>query len=234
MDKRKVFLGLVFGMGALLAAARYSTAATEPFAVDEHTVLLLHLDEKQGDPVDSGPNKAMVSNQGAGWITPGRFGWALNFNGRDNYLRIMTDKISALSEITIEAWVCVEEKETKNTIFYIGGSSSLYGPTLWLFADKGYISLLLSPPEENIVVWSGKADLSGGWHYVKAVWGKEHNNGVGQIYVDGVKVSGDGKPWKEDLADTATMFIGSYQPGWGDYYFQGKIDEVRISNRARE
>jgi hypothetical protein len=80
-----------------------SAALTE----DEHTVLMMHLDEGEGTDVEdfSGQKNHGTIKGGAEWVQ-GKFETALEFDGVDDRVVILrTPSLEITDQITMEAWV---------------------------------------------------------------------------------------------------------------------------------
>jgi len=83
------------------------TWATPVLKVDTNTVALWHFDEAQGDTaydVSGKANHGIVN--GASWTSGGKFGYGLEFDGVDDYVRVLSDSTLDLwDQITVEAWL---------------------------------------------------------------------------------------------------------------------------------
>lgn len=95
------------------------------------------------------------------------------------------------------------------------------------FGSSATIELQDSITHDNLVLDSGQLIDVGKWHYIAGV---RHDSTI-SLFIDGVLDTSDvysSNPlWVNDLPLT----IGSY-PYSNPWYFRGKIDEVRIYNRA--
>ena len=142
----------------------------------------------------------------------GKIGNALQFDGSDDYVSVPS--ISIADNITVSAWVYsanfnstmfVVQKEPVNTQWELFFEGNLKWRT-----SGGEITC--TPPSNN------------NWHFVAAT----QSGTTATLYIDGIQ--------------TATGTIGAFGNGTGSidigrhesgYYFNGKIDDVRIYNYAR-
>jgi hypothetical protein len=191
--------------------------------VDANTVALWHLDETGGSGAyikDSTANANNLTLSGTA-VANGTSGKSRSFNGTSNYLYTGA-QIYSTTGGTFEAWINKQGAGTAGNIITgsYGGSGNQRGPTLysnsstlkWEFGS-------LAGQDTGATITQGK------WHHVAMTWNSSFNVFV---YLDGVRVD-DGQ--SVDPVDFSnTFYLGSYQ---GSQFFQGLIDEVRVSNIAR-
>jgi hypothetical protein len=147
-------------------------------------------------------------------VTGGQSGQALNFNGSTNY--VTAPNVSTPTAITVSAWVYstnfggnmfVVQKAVVNQqwqLFFEGGSRLYWGTNHDIFCDK---------PSDSA------------WHHIVAT----QSGTAGKIYIDGVEcTSGTVTAIGQG---SGLIWIGAHDVGPG-YLFNGKIDEVRVYNRA--
>lgn len=158
-------------------------------------------------------NMALASTT-SGWA-PGKQGNALGFDGSNDYVETPTQSISG--SITVSAWV--HSSNFNHNGFVIGKNPV---NTQWeLFFETPSTLKWRGGANENTTVCS--IPTNNQWHHVV---GKQTGT-TGTLYIDGV------------VCDTGTLTaigngggtidIGRFSSG---YYFNGKIDEVRLYNRA--
>ena len=165
------------------------------------------------------------SISGATWSALGRYGGALSFNGVSSRIDIAdADSLDLKSAFTLEAWVY---------------------PT----ATSGWRTVILKeqPDDFTYALYArGDADIPSGWasmggtqHSVQGTSGlplyawthlvTTFDGSMLRLYVNGVLVREFG------VSGAATASSGKLRIGgnavWGEY-FKGRIDEVRIYNRA--
>jgi len=163
---------------------------------------------------------------GATWVSKGRRGAALLFDGVDDY----TDHGNLPSlgqEFTVELWA------------YRLGSTGSYGTLLGIDADswsttggfmifdrndgriQGRVRNHADDSETAVLLETAVPD--GVWRHYVVTWNRPLLIG----YRNGVQV--DSKTWDHDVGwDTYRLMVGK----WFSHLFYGLIDEVRIYNRA--
>ncbi len=163
---------------------------------------------------------------------PGKEGYALEFDGSGDYVDISNDDILKLSEGgTIGAWFKMDSwggDSWSNTIVGKGGGGWANHHYI-LFKQSGTTNMLFSVSDgTNYLGTSGPKTpslLLDTWYYITAVW----NNTQKCIYLNGSLmqcVSSTIMP----IDSAASVSIG--RTGTSTYYFNGKIDDVRIYSRA--
>jgi len=150
---------------------------------------------------------------------PGGPGYALNFDGINDYLTAAPPSIpTGNSPYTIEAWIKPD-------------SMNAGGIVAWGNYANNQVNALVVAPSGLVNYWWGNdltaptTNLIGGWHHVAATY----NGSVRRIYLDGILAGSDTPPSPPNFA--ATDFrIGLANVG---QYFDGQIDEVRVWKVAR-
>ncbi len=158
-------------------------------------------------------------------------GKALQFDGVDDYVDCGSrDDLDNINEITIEAWI---KMNSRNALSRILDKADIdlhfaYGYRL-LFTDNGkYIKFQVGTGVEGEaeIVRSTSIIPLGIWTHITAI----ATNTKIEIYVNGIKEHGEDIV-NSELANTNSLFVGKYQGN--NKFFNGLIDEVRISNIAR-
>lgn len=195
-------------------------------------------DEGSGNvTIDSSGNGNSGTIYGATWVT-GKIGYALNFDGTDDYVSIPSFILPSVTSLTVAAWINSSLNQI-GYIFYSGGGDSLLHngerthdgsvsgryPNLASFSvklqDASWWDVYSTPLTPNT------------WHYLVGVWTK----GVSlKIYVDGVLAGENDTIPNEYLYNPGSGYIttvgGYYIPEPVSTYFNGSIDGIRIYNRA--
>ncbi|MBU0478572.1 beta-galactosidase [bacterium] len=216
----------------------------KPFEIDKNTVLLLHMDEGGGNTVhDPSANSFNGTTEGTtqpSWIE-GKFGNGLEFNGTSSFVRIDDSAAESALDLqepfTIEAWIKARGVAERNMIVdkydYISTTPGIYSPA----GTRGYtLSLYNGVIRFNIMSGldtcggvTGGPDLRDNrWHHVAGVWtGKQL-----KIYLDGALLKS--LNWDHAPAQANwDLAIGARTRFGGSCFFDGMIDEVRISNTVR-
>jgi glucose/arabinose dehydrogenase len=159
--------------------------------------------------------------------TSGRLGGAYQFDGLSAYLDMGAGPSLALaSSASLEAWVRVADPAQasygrvickKTTWDGTSGYDLEYNPALNYFSSLGSGADYLR---------AEAVDLDASWHYLAS----SASGSSGRLYVDGQDRTTDGV-LTPLVAGAQPLHIGR-RSGGGDY-FQGTIDEVRVSSVAR-
>lgn len=203
-------------------------SVVKPFSNDQHTVLLMHFDERQGLPRDSSTFGNNAIKNTAEWIRNGKFGSCLYFNGKNSYVEIPNSASLNIKdgEITIEAWVKPEPGKGEYPAIvskYGAGGGYLLTPVgslnyktfFFLRRDsQRYMSLAADQPLPL-----------GEWSHIAAVRDKD---GRMKMFINGIEQSIRKDFVSAFASDGIPLRIGKY-----GNCFTGAIDEVRISNIAR-
>ena len=220
---RKKSAGLVFaGILVLLIfhpGVAYSIQK-EPYTPDDNTLLLLHLDEGIGEPQDTSKFNTKVVNEEVSWTTEGKFGSALQFS--DEGLTIAdVEHLNLTDNFTIEAWVKPTAWAKWRDCIFIQEKYLVDG-FRYGFDANGHLIFWTTQSGGDIAVTSDICIDLDTFIHAAVVYSK----GTAKLYLNGVLVgSGSGTY----IPSSAPLRIGQ-----GADYFQGVIDEVRISNKARE
>ena len=183
-------------------------------------VLLLHMNEESGTIVDySGEGNNGTTYGGVTYGAEGKFNTALEFDGVDDYVEVPdSDSLDITDEITIETWI-----KLKNTgKNYIVDKFHEWG--LKVTDYKQTVTFFIADQSPVDFVTTETISLNTWTHIVASYDGTNR-----RIYFNGVEVKSD-TPSGSIGTSTGSLFIGNY--GGGGFSFDGKIDEVRIYNRA--
>ena len=184
-------------------------------------------------------------------LSGGPFGYALQFDGVDDYVQVPDSSSLRIpsTEITVEAWM-----------YFSSNSSGLQLPIRkWLNVDGSWMSYVLGKTVENKIYgavgnqgleqfpsWTTAQNVTDlgiedTWAHVAFTWKKESiTSADGKIFINNVAVETTFAPQGYSAA-----FIIEYSAypfylaknvdsqSFSANYFKGKLDEVRISNVAR-
>lgn len=222
--KKNVFVFLLFGILVFISSSGISFSDEGwrgEYEVDEYTIALWHMNEGSGNIIydeTSNNNDGLIN--GANW-TDGKFEDALIFDGFNDYVFI-SDSESFLTqyEVTLEAWIKRNSYAdgtvfSKNGPFYLGvrnnkASCDIFAGDWWHGFVNGTTDL-----EPNI------------WYHIACTYDGSNI----KLYVNGIEEESVPKTG-DILMHSHSVYIGWGEPGQNQY-FNGTIDEVRISNIAR-
>jgi hypothetical protein len=175
----------------------------------------------------SGNGNTGTLNATTTWTASGRFGSALVFNGTSSSVTVAdTNTLDLTTGMTLEAWVyptvqpsswrtIVAKEQTSGLPYFLhAGSSS---------SNRPATGALIAGTEPQL--FGGTRLAANAWVHLAATY-----DGANQrLFVNGVQVS------SRALTGSITVSTGPLRIGgngvWGEY-FQGRIDEVRVYNRA--
>jgi len=196
---------------------------------------LWHLDDGAGQVAsDSSGNgndgqlgsTAVIDTNDPAWVSPGKFGDALSFDGSNDYVDFGDISTANWTNLTTEAWV-----------YWDGGTVSGYAGVYYK-AYHNDIGRLLINSAGKVLVQNGNGNFFSGnngdvptnqWSHIAYVY--DQTTGQEYIYVDGDLKGQQAR--SGDIAQNSTSFRIGY--GWGGstyYVFSGLIDEVRIWDEA--
>jgi hypothetical protein len=160
-------------------------------------------------------NSGYISN--ATW-SEGRYGSALEFTGKGWVTIRATQALDATGEITLQAWISPTDRQTEWRDVITRENSD----------GQGAVSLpTVTPtaPGDGWVVKEKVKLVPGKWTHLATTF----DGRVQRLYVNGTLVAVRPQIRKK-IAEAGALHVGG-SPIWGDR-FKGKIDEVRVYNRA--
>ena len=161
---------------------------------------------------------------GATWTTQGRFGNALSFDGVNDWVTVNATALLNLSTaMTVEAWVFpTSTSGVRDVLIKEGAGVDIYN----LYARNG-----AGRPESNVFVGGvnrtaeGTALAANAWTHLAGTY----DGSILRLFVNGALVA------STSVSGTIPASSGVLRIGgnslWGEF-FQGRIDEVRVYNRA--
>jgi Concanavalin A-like lectin/glucanases superfamily len=196
------------------------------YDADPDTVLLLKLDEgEETTAVDFSDYHNHGVIESAQWDS-GRYGYGLRFDGINDRIIVPHSPELELSEFCIEAWVWPEYSGTQRIIekpgSYFFGLSQSGGKNRQVRFNAG--------------IWTGGAlqQVATGWNYSIDGWlhvaFQRDQAGYLSLVVNGVEDAVSPFTTGPPDASPSELLIGC---GEGGYFFQGVMDEMRISNVYR-
>ena len=167
--------------------------------------------------------------------TSGEISAALSFNGSTDAIGAgRSNSVSITGPITLEAWINANAMPSQGNESYVlgkgyNGSNEAY--FLRLATDNNYTSYVQAGTMTFPTTYQAQvvvAGLSGGWHHVVGTY-----DGVWNVYLDGVKTTSTNTQAPLSSASEQVAIGAQDSTGTMKNYFNGRIDEVRISNTAR-
>ena len=197
------------------------TPPTEEYETDEYTKLLLHF---PGDMSDSAHN-VFFNGSVQMSVSPTKYNGSFYFDGT-SYLRISdnSDFSFGSGDFTIDLWVNFSSFPSNGQAFIMSDDDSAgwefywshtTGPRFWDRVGGGIIA------QGSTTGWSLNT-----WYHLALV----RNGNNWNIYKDGVSIASETNSLT--ISDsTDPVYIGSWKNSLE--YFEGFMDEIRVSNTAR-
>ena len=183
---------------------------------------VLGFDEGQGDVArDSSGDQNDGSVVNAEWVTNGKFGGALEFNGTDSYVEVEADVPEA--DFTMSVWIKTENGNG-GIMSVLDGPAGAGGHDRHIYLQDGKVCFRVWKG----VGWCTEAEVADGeWHNIALVT----KTGEGQTaYVDGKEV-GTFDYDHSDFDWQKRVWIG-FSNDAANNYFEGLIDEPAYLNVA--
>lgn len=220
-----------------------SSSCVPVFGNDEYTVLLQHFDGNANDssnpdycaPSAYNGTHSVTTHSAPTYSAVGGLGGAfdqyISFDGNDDYLEIDHDADwnFGAGDFTIDGWVrfdtAIGQKEHIVNHDEDGGAG-------WQFSavvGSGAGDQLRFDYDSGSGFYTSAANLGKGffstgvWYHVVVT----RSSGSIRFFVDGIQKSVQAGAW--NITGTSQLFIGKHEEGATDKFFQGDMDELRIS-----
>jgi len=236
-DMNVVVNALIHNLGDLNASnvnVRFYGCFGE-YAVDYHTMVLYHANTGSGTTLidaTGNVNGSFLAEGEPSWTTNSVFGgYALSFDGVNDKITLPDSDyldFDANDSFTLEAWIKTTASGYRNIIRRQNDPGVAIGLRI---SNTNKAEFLIRDNTGNLVNIVGNTVINNGnWHHIAGVRDKENN--VIRLYVDEAEdATAVNDTTTGHFIDTTNTFIGSYM-GVGEYW-NGIIDEIRISNEAR-
>lgn len=197
----------------------------------------IHIEMETGEyafhEVYSGGGDEIVYGEGEGEEVGPPTGYALQFDGLDDYVEVPdSDSLDITEEITIETWIkansVTPRPDWSPVVVKRCDYAECYG--ILVTVDQTYLYFFV---QTGGVSFAGADIPTGEWLHVAGSWDRTSPNNI-DLYFNGVKL-GEGPVGTGPIAVSALpALIGGATANYGGgtsycpYYFDGVIDEVRI------
>ena len=208
----------------------FSLADTGEYLPDPYTVLLLHMNELSGSSVSDASSYANGGVATGTSVVMGRFGNARSFNGASDFIEGRSSYMSfADQNYTLEAWIRTTSKVSQaifTALDPLSGSFSNVGLYVGGGSSEGLVDMDVNNGQgASPSNTSGRKVNDDQWHHVAAT----RYGDLITLYVDG-RIDFQKSLVLKPKSST-TYRIGQSNSG---SFFQGVIDEIRVSNNARQ
>jgi hypothetical protein len=187
-------------------------------------IVIYHFDEGTGTTAYDSVGSAHGTINGATWTT-GKFGYALSFDGSDDYVSVSSFPSGSYSQLTVEAWIYPQDKEGKQVLI-----NEQNGDTLWMNFDTNgsdKLDIYLGDTTNKGYHSSNTAIARNTWSHVAFTYNDTTDEL--KLYINGqldrtITTSGM-------LNFDTTIVLGGREYGNLEF-FKGLIDEVAFYNRV--
>ncbi len=185
----------------------------------------------------SGNGNGGTLSNGAAWTT-GKDTNGILFDNNNDSVDIANESnfdFDRTSPFTVSAWIYRQSNSSEDDIIekYNGGAVS--GWTLWFNASSSLLTFDIGNSSINRISITTLAPISlNTWHHVAVTYSGSSAASGAKIYVDGVQqtVTIGTDALTASALNNNPVVIGSDASGSTCCVFDGKIDEVRVYNRA--
>ena len=216
----------LFTMLTLIAfTASFAYALNDP---EDSLILYFSFDELDGkNAIDHSKYENHGEMAGAPKLVEGKFGKALELNGKSDWVEVPHDEILTVDEnVTVMAWIHTERHEGPGGQRWQGIVAKSNGPRSYSFYTESPSGCLHLSVGGAGSVCHGEVELNE-WQHVAA----QVDDGTHRYWINGENVGEfPGLPPPPGKADTANVLVGKTHEGQRE--FLGLIDEVRVWNRA--
>ncbi len=160
---------------------------------------------------------------GAKWSSQGYYDNTLDFDGSDNVEVPHNSNLNITDEITLDAWIYPDTFSGEDFIVNKYDWSNSTGYSLGL--DSGQLLFKMGDGSSLHTLRSNSMS-TGEWHHVIGTY----DGSTMKVYVDGQEEGANSVSFTIDPS-TNPLVIGEASDSSG-YYFDGKIDEVRVFSKA--
>lgn len=218
------------------------TWATEPWVDDNNTIALWHCEESSGTTVedDTGDYDGIASDENLLGSATSKVGEYSIYPDALYYFKHLTLFDVIMPTGTVEMWfrpdVDIGTSHANMHLWskYNTGASTYDSLRAFWNANANQITFSNRIAETDYYITSEARTWTGGtWYHACFEWG----TGGMKLYIDGVLESANenvtGHPDDGSAGDFAVGCYSDFQPVF-DYIFNGRIDEIRISNIQRD
>ena len=209
-----------------------ATSQQNPIGVwDSSYVMVQHLEESSGQHLDSTSNdidstSVTVTQQGA---DIGQIAGADEFNGSGDYVGLSGTGTLSNNTYSVSAWIKADNPSPRQNVVWgaISGSSDV---RIMLQVYDTWVNFMDNYGVDAYYPIPGTIQAATWYYYVGTY---DYPNQEASIYLDGQYKASDTSFSQAPSTALGNLRIGHGPPGWWAHYFDGIIDEVRISDTVR-
>ena len=218
--------------------AAFLWGQVQPFVPDVNTIALWHFDEGNALVArdESGNHFHGVLEGGVTWDLSGRFGGCVLFDGLEEKICISDhSKLDLAAEMTIDAWIFLKPENNRSIIVskWKSTKDTEAGQYLFGFTSGHHLYFTTAGADQIYTIYCESPVQFNQWTLVSAVF----DHGRMGLFMQGVQVAAGRAPFTRihsEEYESDDLYIGDlWTDSYAPYSFDGKIDEVRISDKAR-
>ncbi len=201
------------------------------YQTDANTVALWHLNEASGTGaylLDSSGMSKHGTPSGTTYTSSGKLGGARSFNGTSDYISTTATGVSGTANRTFEAWI--KTSSTARQVVVDWGGSFVAGQRFLVYVEATTGVIYVSNNTGYVV--GTKAVNDGSWHHIAVVLNGTNSTNQ-MIYIDGQRDAISASVSQALNTGVSQVTIGEDTMVTPSFWFNGYIDEVRISNTAK-
>ncbi|MHC1743842.1 MAG: DUF2341 domain-containing protein [Syntrophobacteraceae bacterium] len=205
------------------AAAAQETGSS----YDVNQVLVLHLEEREGQPKDTTAFGNHVTTFTGSQGIPASIGTGISLNGTSDFLTVSkSPSLNFAKGITFSAWVRLQQPMADARLF--SWDENGQGVAVGIDQTKPYVMVMASSQGSPPLVTEKTTEIPiGEWHHVAAVVDPGRRMAV---FLDGVEIASKDTVAKLPEVGADLFFASSSQ---ADKFLAGDLDEVQLSNVPR-
>ncbi|MBK7260037.1 MAG: hypothetical protein IPI01_19990 [Ignavibacteriae bacterium] len=225
----------------LVTVLSFSASAqiTIPRVPDAYTMALWHCDESNPEWIFDVSGTGGTGIATGTTVVAGRFGRARLFNGSSDYITVGNSwnhslDFSYVESFTVECWF--KTSSPAPMVLIRKGLAPQPGYTLIVSAGRvvGIIGNRAdgTPPDTLLTITSDSTYNDGAWHHAMLI--RDRPMQQLYLYVDGEQAAAPvTDTFGQSIANDRPLTIGRWESDVYPYFFDGVIDEVRITRDAR-
>lgn len=203
---------------------------------DGNTVGLWHFDETSGTGADNAEGTSALDGTATGTtiVSEGRFDYCRFFDGSDDYVSVSDNAALDLTTFTVEVSFKYGQAADNSEHVILGreNTTSSSWPYRILINGDGYLQFDIRPNTNLTYTLISQIEMNDAqWHDVVATFDATANTMV--LWIDNVKHATRTNCFTDPQASAEPLMIGRSNAGGGSKYFQGYIDEIRLSSTVR-
>ncbi len=207
-----------------------SFTLAQEYTPDANTVALYHFNETSGSTISDASGNGNDGIATGTTIVDGKFGNARDFNGSSDYIKVTCIPTNPNNAFTFELYCLVHSfTDVMHLINYGDFPSGYYGvsPALYIETNRSVVFYMYPLNGQYLGLASNTKLSTGVWYHVAGTY----DGNTAKLFINGVLDAATTYNLGSQIL--ANTYLGANKSN-NERYLDGLIDEVRISNKARE